>query len=519
MVWHHSGSTGYPADADIEEWSKYSNILLQQAEVMLWKDWKVRFVPRNGIEEFERVNKACEDFGMRNFVYTSPYFFLTGTGKEDNAMNSFDNFTGYGPGDGRGLNWPIFLDEIKIVMQRYKPDGLYFDGIYHNVVRTYLIARKAREVVGDEGILEYHATTSPPGAGVYVPQIDAYFNFILRGENRQHLYQSDDYLRYFISTHNISNSIGVLCNNNNYTLDEALINTLLDSNIRLHLIPSWLSDYRKDAMEKLYWPALDDSLRERVAGACERRQETGRASWDEWWETMTAEPGDLELVFEETFDQPQFSAAAPSAPPNAKAQTQPAVDPVYLKLPNGWRAYFSPNSAGSLQADNGVLKITGRANTCACIERALPNSVVAVQAKLRCLPNGGASWGPGLLLRIGGRHYRLNARSDDRIAIDRQTGQVPLDGFHHSIWYWVRLRLVGSYIRYEVSRDGEQWQPTWAEPIDPGGEKSLLVGKIADGNRKQEHNYLGHIGLSYIDDIRVFEAKTGASTAGASESE
>jgi len=158
---------------------------------------------------------------MRNIVYTSPYYFLTGTGLEDKAMNSFDNFavTGFSPGDGRGLNWPIFVQEIAKVMREYRPDGLYFDGIYDNVVRTYIVSRKAREIVGDGGLLEFHATGSPPGGGVYLPQIDTYYDYILRGEGVQAEYTNPDYLRYFVSTYNISNSIGVLCNNNDYPLD------------------------------------------------------------------------------------------------------------------------------------------------------------------------------------------------------------------------------------------------------------------------------------------------------------
>ena len=261
VVWHWSRETGYPSDAQIEEWSKYGNLLLQQAEVMLWKDWMLRFEPRNGLEEFERVNRTCERLGMRNYVYTSPHYFLTGTGGEGRAINSFEGFTGWVPGDGRGLNWPVFLAEIRKVMHEYKPDGLYFDGIYGNIVRTYLISRKAREVVGDDGILEYHATWSPPGGGVYLPQIDTYYTFILRGEGCPEMYEDPDYLRYFVSTHNISNSIGVLCNNNDYQLTEEFIGRLLDNNIRLHLIPGWLGDYRKEALETHYWPVLTDSLR------------------------------------------------------------------------------------------------------------------------------------------------------------------------------------------------------------------------------------------------------------------
>lgn len=274
VAWHWSKKTGYPSDADIEQWSRHANILLQQAEVMLWKDWSLRFIPRNGLEEFQRVNRTCERLGMRNIVYTSPTYFLTGTGLESKAMNNFDNFaiTGFSPGDGRGLNWPIFLSEITKVMKEYQPDGLYFDGIYDNIVRTYLISRKTRELVGDIGIMEYHATGSPPGNGVYLPQIDTYFTFILRGEGSQGQYTDPDYLRYFVSTYNISNSIGVLCNNNDYPLDKKFMSTLLDNNIRVHYIAGGSEDPRRQGMERYYWPALKPELVKRVEGQQEARQ-------------------------------------------------------------------------------------------------------------------------------------------------------------------------------------------------------------------------------------------------------
>ncbi len=284
VIWHHdrillghTADTGYPSDFEIEGWSRHGNLLLQQSEVMLWKDWSLRFIPRNGIEEFRRVIDTCRRFGMRNYVYTSPFYFLTGTGLEARAMNTFENFKGFSPGDGRGLNWPLFVDEIRRVMREYRPSGLYFDGIYNNVVRTYLVARKGREIVGDDGVLEYHATLdagpcqhTPPGGGLYLPQIDAYFDFILRGEGQHDEYVKEDFLRYTVSTYHISNSIGVLCNNYNYKLETPFIETLLDHNIRLHF-QTWTEDEQAQLLEEHYFPKLNHSLRSRVDAAVARR--------------------------------------------------------------------------------------------------------------------------------------------------------------------------------------------------------------------------------------------------------
>jgi hypothetical protein len=510
VVWHWSMQTGYPTDAEIEAWSKYGNILLQQSEVMLWKDWSLRFIPRNGIEEFQRVNDTCRRFGMRNIVYTSPFYFLTGTGLEDKAMNSFEHFneTGFSPGDERGLNWPIFLSEITKVMREYKPQGLYFDGIYGNIVRTYLISRWARRVVGEEGgILEYHATWSPPGGGVYLPQIDAYFDYVLRGEGAQGSYQNDDYLRFYVSTYNISNSIGVLCDNGDYKLDRPFIDKLLDDNIRMHLIPGWLNDYRGDVMKTAYWPQLTPALRPRVEQQCERGNLAARREWEAMQEAEKLGIEGLKIEVAEGFADADFKATAPAPPAAHKPQVTAPAQPVYLPLPNGWRGYFSANSEGAMVAEDGALKITGRTNACAYIDRPLPDNVAAVQCKIRCEGGGGMSWGPGLMLDGPNGMCRINVREEGRLGIDHAGGQMLIEGYPASAWYWLRLRLVGHYIVYEASRDGSHWKQLCTDNVDLGRPRRLLVGKVADSGKNAEYPDLGGMGASYVTEVKVFTTK------------
>ena len=502
VVWHWSTETGYPTDDEIAQWGKHGNMLLQQAEMMLWKNWNLAFVPRFGLEEFTRVNDACQEHGMRNFVYTSPYYFLRGTEHEGRAINTFEGFTGWPAGDGTGQNWPIFLDQIKKVMREYKPDGLYFDGIYSNVVRTYLIARKSREVVGEGGILEYHATGSPPGAGVYLPQIDAYFNFILRGEGRQKQYEDPDYLRFFVSTYNISNSVGVLCNNNDHELTEAFINTLLDNNIRLHLIPGWLSDYRKQVMQQQYWPALDDGLRQRVQGAAERRQASAKAAMQKLREDIARGAEGLQPVFNEAFEQEGLLCVAPEPAADSKPQTKPDAAPEPLALPNGWQGYLSPNSRATFAVRDGSLRIEARAHTYSYLMRDLPAETVAVQCKLRGVAQFAMSWGPGILLWIGGEYYRIGLRDDDRIQVDHDQRQLLFDGFHHGIWYWLRLRIAGSHMLYEASKDGHQWRVLRADRLgDDDGPKRLAVGKVPFNGVNAEYMETGPEGLTLLGQV------------------
>ena len=498
VVWHWSMQTGYPTDADIQAWSAYGNILLQQAEVMLWKDWSLRFIPRSGIEEFQRVNRTCERLGMRNIVYTSPFYFLTGTGLESKAMNTFDHFaeSGFSPGDGRGLNWPVFLAEITKVMREYQPDGLYFDGIYDNIVRTYLIARKAREVVGDHGILEYHATGSPPGGGCYLPQIDTYFTFILRGEGCPERYTDPDYLRYFVSTYNFSNSIGVLCNNNDYRLDDAFLNTLLDNNIRLHILPGWLQDYRKDALTRVYWPALGAALPARVEAGAARRQAQAVALRQELRRALDTPMTGMRVIWQEAFADPALTATLPAPAPEKGLE---AV------LPGGWTAFLSPRSEAALRTAAGTLTFTARAHTVASLERELPPETAAVECKVRAEGDFGMSWGPGLCLRVGQSRARIGLRSDGRLQTDRAGDQTVYDDYPAATWYWLRLRLTGAFVLSEASRDGAAWTCLSAERLPvPAGPRRLLLGKVSYDGSRTEHTEAGGMGTASFADVKAY---------------
>jgi hypothetical protein len=498
VVWHWSMETGYPSDADITAWSPSGNILLQQAEVMLWKDWSLRFIPRHSLEEFQRVNRTCERLGMRNLVYTSPFYFLAGTGLESKAMNNFDNFatTGFSPGDDRGMNWPIFLAEITKVMRDYQPDGLYFDGIYGNVVRTYLISRKARQVVGDTGLLEYHATGSPPGGGCYLPQIDTYYTFILRGEGCPERYADPDYLRYFVSTHNISNAIGVLCNNNDYKLDETFLNTLLENNIRLHLIPGWLHDYRQEALTRWYWPALNGALPARVEAGAERRQAQLVALRQELRRAVEMPMSDLRLLWQENFAEPALVSTLLAPMPEKGLETV---------LPGGWTAFLSPRSEAILRAEAGTLTITGRASTVASLERDLPPEVTAVECRVRAEGECGMSWGPGLCLRVGESRARIGLRSDERLQTDRSGEQALYENYPRGAWYWLRLRWTGPFVLSEVSRDGTTWTCLSAErQAMPAGPRRLLLGKVPFDGGRSEYTEAGGMGTVTFADVKAY---------------
>lgn len=275
VVWHWSSKLGYPADKDLISWAKHGNIILLQSEVMLWTDWNLAFEPRLGEAEFARVRETIHEQGMKFIVYTSPYYFLRGTPQQHKAMNSFAFFkiTGFPPGWPKGDNIDLFIEEIRKVMTKYKPDGLYFDGQYfENVPALYALARRSRNVVGEKGILEWHSTFALGNGLCFLPQADAYVDFILRGEGRGNSYTNDDYLRYFVSGYNTSNSIGVIANNGSKPTSE-LLKRLLSMNIRMHTIVGWLNDsVTMEIIQNNYTSQLKPELRQKVENSVNDRQ-------------------------------------------------------------------------------------------------------------------------------------------------------------------------------------------------------------------------------------------------------
>lgn len=286
VVWNWSDENAYPADNLIDAWQAGGNILLLQSEAMLWTDWHAEFTPRRGVKEFERVRDRVHRNGGRLIVYTSPFYFSKGPG--DNRM--FDDIWADKPGKrtvAYGDNMPLFLEEITRVMKEYKPDGLYFDNVYClNPAALYVLARNSRRIVGEKGILEWHTTLELGtfDGDFYMPHADAYTDYHLRGEGRNDRYTNQDYLRYFVSAYNISNSIGVLCFNNGAAryMSPDRIEGLLTNNVRLHAI----NDSYEPTLHEInnsprllvtpayirYWSRIGPNLQQEVDKAVDARQ-------------------------------------------------------------------------------------------------------------------------------------------------------------------------------------------------------------------------------------------------------
>jgi len=482
VVWHWSDRLAYPPDDVLRSWKDYGDIVLLQSEVMLWKDWNLDFVPRLGPQEFARVRKTLHDLGMRFIVYTSPVYFLKGTALESQAMNSFENFKGWPPGTATGENIDLFIAAITRVMKDYKPDGLYFDGQYtSSPAALYTLARRARALLGEDGILEWHSTQALGPNDCYLPQADAYVDFILRGEGANARYADPDYLRFFVSGYNVNNSIGVLCNNSG-GINADLVRRVLEVNGRFHAIASWLADPPAVTVVRDYEAQLTPALRQAVDRDVDRRQG--------------------QLAARMARNQAEW----------ARLQTPPAWGAPRLALtfatPLEAKQVVSPANPAPFAEKDGTLVITARPHTYAFFSLPMTGKAVGIELKLRQGTDGGMSWGPAAMLRFAnGSALRIGTRSDGKLQADIMGQQLVGGAYDPARWVWLRARWLDRWGLIERSDDGARYETVWR--FDHGGSLSgdaieLFVGKVPYNGQPADFSTEGPAGACDIGFVKVY---------------
>lgn len=485
VVWHWSNQLGYPPDTDLIAWAKEGNIILLQSEVMLWKDWNLAFIPRLGESEFARVRETCHQNGLKFIVYTSPFYFLKGTPFESQAMNSFENFKGWPPGDATGRNINLFLPEITHVIKEYKPDGLYFDGQYiDNPAPLYMLARKSREIVGEKGILEWHSTWALGNGHCFLPQADAYVDFVLRGEGQDALYKDFNYLRYFVSCYNTSNSIGVLCTNGPKP-DVETFDRLLKANCRLHTLAGWLKDEEFYKLFKTHYrDKLTPELQKEVEQLAEERQK------------------EIPIMAKKRAEEERLLLQEPS-------WTEPIFTEEFDNIPD-CKSFVSPLNKDPFSVQNSIMSISALPHTYAYFTCPLNKIIKGFIVRFRQGTDGGMSWGPGVqICWNNGVRLRVGLRSDGLIQLDIGGEQKLYEKFDRNEWVQLRIRWTEHYGVIEMEKPDKQWQKivqfTHACPIDTPAE-SISFGKVPYNGEPIDHpeNQNLPIGTSEWDKIIVF---------------
>lgn len=243
----------YPSDEMIAAAARDANILVLHDQIWLGK------LTRQGIEPateeqltedaaycsyayqavdesaLQRVVDTAHAAGMRVVPYFSPTFSMS-TGQE-------------------------FLEMVQRTLEAYGFDGAYFDGVTFDIEQGYELVRRARKMLG-ERILYIHSTWEPlMSRSVYCPFIDAYADYILRGEHPAD-FDDDDYLRYVLTGYNTSNAIGMICHCY-YPAEfvQRIISKALSYNGRFYL--AWPETDVEQVLRRSYLPLLEAEGRER----------------------------------------------------------------------------------------------------------------------------------------------------------------------------------------------------------------------------------------------------------------
>ena len=192
----------YASRATMKEIAKHCQILALHEEV--WKDappwvddppggfyehpkpWETDRHEPFDEAEFRRMREEAHELGLQLVPYCSPYY----------------------------CNAPDIFGEMQRVLTEYRMDGLYFDGwcpMKDDFRDGYHLMRRARALLGNR-ILYLHSSTDPFGSvDVYLPFAFTYADFCLRGESGRGVSDLDAFLRYTVSGHQISNSVGMWC--------------------------------------------------------------------------------------------------------------------------------------------------------------------------------------------------------------------------------------------------------------------------------------------------------------------
>lgn len=473
VIWHWSNVTSYPPDEELRAWKPYGNVVLLQSEVMLWKDWNLDFVPRLGMDEWNRVRDTIHGMGMPYIVYTSPFYFLKGTSQEKNAVN---DKPGVCPGAiVNGENMDLFLDAITRVMKELKPDGLYFDGQYaENPAALYALARHSRKIIGEDGILEWHTTVELGAWGslMYMPQADAYTDIQLRGEGSDRLYGDFDYLRYFVSGYNINNCIGVLCNNSGKGMSVPQLESVLKANARLHTLLG-MSEF----IAKEYRPRLTPEYHAEVDRLVVERQQQARAKAD--------------------------ATAAFLKGPQTAPSTVAAFE--FDQMPDAEKL-ISPLNPDALSQADGCLHVRAHTSTHAYLKLPVNKHAGGFELKLRQGSDRGMSWGPAaMVVWDNGEALRIGTRGDG-LQIDIPPIQILGPPYDPSTWVWLRARWQDKMGVVEYSHDGVHYTRFHSFPFEASGHPitEVLIGKVPCHGKAEDYEVPGNVGECDIDYVRLY---------------
>ena len=180
-------------------------------------------------------------------------------------------------------------------------------------------------------------------------------------------------------------------------------------------------------------------------------------------------------------------------------------------LGDDWRTVLSQREGGSLAIEDGAMVIQTTANTCAFIERALPQGTTLVQCILDSGTDRGQTWGIGLGLAWNdGRFLRIHLRAEDRRFGYDDGRQVYFGPAIATKSQHVRIRLEDDEILLEylhgIRHGVERWRTIGKFNRDRySGDPSLVrLGKTDQAGRNVDFPTPGAVGTCRADSLRIW---------------
>ncbi|HOQ32046.1 MAG TPA: hypothetical protein PLA12_05985 [Candidatus Hydrogenedens sp.] len=256
----------------------------------------------------------------------------------------------------------------------------------------------------------------------------------MRGEGQDLLYKNFDYLRYFVSCYNTSNSIGVLCTNGRNKPDADTIQQLLNANGRLHTIVNWLQDKEMiNLLKTHYRNKLTPNLCKEIEQLADERQKeipNNSKKRAEEEKILLQKPSWAEPIFIEEFDS----------------------------IPE-CKSFVSSLNNNTFSIQNGIMSISALPNTYAYFTCPLNKIVHGFIVRFKLGTDTGMSWGPAVQIRWGnGARLRVGIRSDGLIQLDIGGEQKLFKEFDMNEWVQLRTRWTEHAGIIEILKSDNQWQ-------------------------------------------------------------
>lgn len=177
-----------------------------------------------------------------------------------------------------------------------------------------------------------------------------------------------------------------------------------------------------------------------------------------------------------------------------------------LTLDAHWNTYCSPGSA--INVVDNVVHIAAKSNQYCCLERSLSHPVNIVSCEVFSGTDGGATWGPGLVLQFPTEMLKINLRFGGPWGGYFNTNEYLAVGHTKpNTWYSMRIRYTGPNIALEMEEAGagEPWTklielPRSLLPHDP---IAVRIGKTDGDGLKTDYHDKGADGVCQFRNLII----------------